>query len=224
MAGHSDIAELILHLVKNGITKKTYKMRAFILERIFNKTEHLCGILKLNVETEMGNLIPQLDINACVAQETVCIKCGLMKTHYKKTLEVEVEFAEDLQQRILDSIHFKKYGTCEKCQGKGVQHSVKNRISLTHLLIEPLNLNKRIFSLDNALDDLPKKLTVCNEVYVLRGVIGYVGPNVGVGHFRAYCLRHNNRWEVYDDTQSKSACCSSKSVVNSQILFYSFPY
>lgn len=98
------------------------------------------------------------------------------------------------------------------------------RIGLTHLLIEPISLTRKVFNLESALDDLPKNLTVRDEEYVLRGLVGFTGPSTGVGHFTAYCLRPNDSWELYDDTKSKSMPCSARRSVNCQLLFYTSPF
>lgn len=213
------IAEIVHDLAKHGVTKKTYRLRAEILTAIFDTHVNPCGIISLSVETEVGNLLPRLDFHYCAMKRIECTECSYQKVQFLYSVEICVDGDFNLSE-LQDATKFTPFRDCSQnnCNGKLQK---KTDFSLTHMFIEPLNMEAKTFELYSSLDRIPKSINIDGNTYILRGVIGYVGPNTGTGHFICYCFRHNNKWEEFDDRNTRSQPCSSKKVVRMQMFLYS---
>lgn len=216
-----EVAALILGLVKSGVTKQIYRQRAEILQKIFPMEQQPCEIYRINVECVVSNLLSKLDLNKCFLEELYCNICTFKITHFKQCIEVEISNALDLNNAILNNLS--KGISNRECKTGNCTGNLyfKTNVALTHFFVEPLNIEKQICELECTLNDLPKIIKFNDITYVLRGVVGYVGPNLSLGHFIAYCYRHNNLWSEYDDRNNKENPCSSQKVVRAQLIFYS---
>lgn len=173
------------------------------------------------MESEIGNLLPKLDFVHCAMAHIRCSNCSFEKYIYKSYIEVEVSDAASLEQgirKLLLSQPYKRKCEILKCNGSLNQTICPN---LAFIFIEPLNTTTKYFEMNGSLDSIPKKLFVNDAHYILRGAIGYVGPDTGLGHFICYNFRHNNLWQEYDDRSLKGQPCSSKKHVRIQLLLYS---
>jgi len=54
--------------------------------------------------------------------------------------------------------------------------------------------------------------------YELRGICSLTGNISGVGHYKAYCRRLNNNWEIYDDLAVKSIPVKSETIVQCEYI------
>lgn len=218
---YSETASVIYNIVKEGVTKKTYKMRALLLQKIFNTEEHPCGIINLQCETEISNLLPKLDCMPCIFNRIQCTCCSYSETKLDNFIEViitnEISIENAIKQK-LGRHQYKKKCVHLTCSGQVYKTT---EVGLTHLFVVPLNSTTKNFEVNSSLKDIPARIVIGNNIYILRGLIGYIGPQIGLGHFIAYCFRHNWKWEQYDDREAGSQPCSSKKMVRVQLLLYS---
>lgn len=215
----SKMAQLVYDIVKTNVNKGIYRQRAIILNDIFNHNESRCGIVHLNVETEIGNLLPKLDINPCLAEETRCENCSFCRgISFKFSLEIEMATSSELQSKISQKM---EQTSCSSLCYCGGIIKIYSTLSPTHFFIEPLDVTNKMFQLKSTLDSLPKVINISGTQYKLRGTIGYIGPTIGTGHFIAYAHRQNFSWEEYDDRGTKSKLCSPNKSLNCQLLLYS---
>jgi len=70
------------------------------------------------------------------------------------------------------------------------------------------------------LSDIPPILSVQNMNYELRGICSLTGNISGVDHYKAYCRRLNNNWEIYDDLAVKSIPVKSEIIVQFEYIYY----
>lgn len=211
------IAEIVNDLVRHGVTKKTYRLRAEILTEIFETQENPCGIISLSAETEVGNLLPKLDFHTCAIKTIECTECLYLDAQFLNSVEVCVSNGYFGFSDLQNETKFTSVGDCSQCNGTLQE---KTEFSLTHIFIEPLNLDAKTFELYTSLDNIPKTIIINETTYILRGVIGYVGSTKGVGHFICYCFRHNNKWEEFDDRNSKCQPSSGKKLIRVQLFLY----
>jgi len=73
-------------------------------------------------------------------------------------------------------------------------------------------------------DEIPKVLHIKGITYFIRGAVIYTSGNrtglrVKSGHYKAYCFRPNDRWEIYDDLQEKILPSKNKKN-NVELLLY----
>ena len=82
-----------------------------------------------------------------------------------------------------------------------------------HIFIEPygpitkIQTQNKSFDLSVVLNNIPKRLTVHEQLYNLRGIINFIPPvsrNLNeVRHYVTFCWREStNKWEKYDDLYS----------------------
>lgn len=126
---------------------------------------------------------------------------------------------EDL---VKNEFHFFDLQTSKNplCSGN---RAVSTVCSKTHLFIEVEQPNQQMCAHCHVqLGDIPKRLDVLDTAYYLRGVVGFqgVGATVStIGHYKAYCFRLNQKWEVYDDLKDKPYDVSAKEHVQRCHLF-----
>lgn len=70
------------------------------------------------------------------------------------------------------------------------------------------------------LSDIPQTLQIKNVNYELRGVCSLSGNISGIGHYKAYCKRNYNIWEMYDDLAVKSIPIKSNTFVQCEYIYY----
>lgn len=73
------------------------------------------------------------------------------------------------------------------------------------------------------LKDIPLNINIENSEFHLRGVVGFtlLGAENGPGHYIAYALRNDGKWEAYDDLYDKVELASMKHKVTPHIIIYS---
>lgn len=74
------------------------------------------------------------------------------------------------------------------------------------------------------LEDISKTIKIYNEVYFIRGAVGFCGQDqlglrVIAGHYKAFAYRSNDQWEVYDDLRD-GVSLATKNKVNIEMLLY----
>jgi len=70
------------------------------------------------------------------------------------------------------------------------------------------------------LSDIPPVLSIENVIYELRGICSFTGNISDVGHYKAYCRRLNNSWEIYDDLAVKPIPVKSETIVPCEYIYY----
>jgi len=70
------------------------------------------------------------------------------------------------------------------------------------------------------LSDIPPLLRIQNINYELRGICSLTGNVSSVGHYKAYCRRVSNSWEIYDDLAVKSIPIKCETTVQCEYLYY----
>lgn len=73
------------------------------------------------------------------------------------------------------------------------------------------------------LKEIPLNINIENNEFHLRGVVGFslLGEANTLGHYIAYALRNDGKWEAYDDLYDKVELVSSKHKVVPHIIMYS---
>lgn len=74
------------------------------------------------------------------------------------------------------------------------------------------------------LEDISKTIKIYNEVYFLRGAVGFFGQDrwglrVTTGHYKAFAYRSNDKWEVYDDLRN-GVSLATNNKINIEMLLY----
>lgn len=220
---HQSICEtssIVLNLVKEGVSKKTYRKRAILLSKIFVAEEHPNKIFRLNTECVLSSLLSKLDLNKCFIDELNCNSCKFSTISFKQSIEIEVQTVEQLESAILKKLSNRNLRRCSSIDCYGYLQNTIN-VSWTHFFVEPVDICNKTLELKCSLNEIPKLVEYNHIKYVLRGVVGYVGPDNSLGHFISYCYRHNNLWEEYDDRQSKPSPCSPLKNIRIQVILYS---
>lgn len=185
---------------------------------MFLKEDHPEGIQHLDIAPEIGTILPKISTFDSALYTLRCSHCSFLEERFCSFIEVDIDNVKNLEKQLMHSISKSLYkAKCFRggCSGSIFKHTV---ISTTHVFIEPLNNTAKTLEIIAKLDDIPKNIVVGNNKYILRGVVGYTGPDEAIGHFIVYCYRHNNRWEEYDDRNIKSKPCSTNLCLRIQIL------
>lgn len=138
---YSQTANLICDFVKHGITKKIYKLRADILFHIFNSID---GIMSLNVETEIGALLPKLNLSYCAMEEIQCSQCLFQEANFLHSLELVISNATSLGETIKSLVNCESLNRLCNRSGCTGNLTKETEISPTHLFIQPVNIDKNI--------------------------------------------------------------------------------
>lgn len=82
--------------------------------------------------------------------------------------------------------------------------------------------NLIFFELDLTLRlcEIPNELLICDKIFQLAAVVGFIPNFEGVGHYKTNCLRRNSQWECYDDMAAGAVPVKNDSIVNSHLLIY----
>lgn len=71
------------------------------------------------------------------------------------------------------------------------------------------------------LSDIPSIINIQNIFYELRGVCAFSGGDFSsIGHYKAFCKRNQNNWELFDDLELKSIPIKENTVVQCESIFY----
>lgn len=218
-----DVCHVVENLVKSGVTKKTYRLRAELLRKECTVyEEHPNKIVSIDVGDSIHNILKTLHL-PCALKVLNCKCCGYTYESTLITVEVEVSVAHkslNLENNLKNLVNERQLRRiCTSCNQN---LWLNTNLSFTHLFVEPLNEAQMNMELTIKLCDIPKYLNFNDTSYALRGIIGYTGPSDGqsLGHFTCMAYRHNQKWELYDDRMTKSCHCSPKREVRVQLILY----
>ncbi|CAH1113199.1 unnamed protein product [Psylliodes chrysocephalus] len=216
----SKIATIVCTLVEQGINKKIYRLRAELCYKVFPKNETPKNIVAIDVQIQISNLLNGiLDFYSGV-KSNYCPACKDVQNESITFIEIEITNIYNLEALINEQVAPNYFFRCHKGICKGY---LRRKLDLNPVcfFIEPINTATRMCEIQCKLEDIPKTISIGEIQYILRGCVAYTGPDLALGHFTAFANRHNNIWEVYDDTHHKSEKCSRHREVKIQTLFYS---
>lgn len=217
----NDLGSLIINLVKEGITKKTYRLRASFLDKQWQRQQHPQGIYAIDLGGNISDIIKKLNMPCCI-KVLKCTLCTYQEEHFDPFIEVSSEgnsianFENNINAVVQERPIRKKCSSC-LCTGQVMK---KIYVSATHVFLEPIDTSSKTLEIRCALDNIPKSIKIRNSVYNLRGAVAYEGPDCSLGHFIGYARRHNESWEQHDDRANKSTHCSPAKIVRIQLLLY----
>lgn len=193
-----DTCDIIIALVNEGVTRSTYRRRAVLLEKLFKANQLPEGVIHVDVECAIGTLIPRILFD-CASTTTTCSQCLYKSERCNQILEVEVQSPDSIEEQIKKTIWPRLFR--QKCVNPDCTGSLYKSTKLyeSHMVLEPVNVSARTLTLETSLDRLPKDINIEGQRYILRGLVGYTGPDTSIGHFIAFSLRCNDIWEEYND-------------------------
>lgn len=155
------LTQLVIALVKNGISKQIYNMRANILTNIFN-----CELTNQNVQVRNA---------ACCITDLINKINSLFKDFCKQNLIIFIDSSENLSKDSLAKQMLDALSQVNMTSDNPTPYLIYE----THALI---NIELILF---------PEVLLINGQIYHLRGAILYYGDTTAqtVGHFIAYCKR-----------------------------------
>lgn len=210
----NEFITFVLHMIKKGACSSTYKKRAECF-LTWPRTELAQGLTKINGEATISKVLDHFFNESIFSVEYVetCRNCSFISVTKKSYVPYSLN-TDDLEQHIRNTVPAEV--TCTQCQSDTMCNILNINSNL--LILEPFDdLNQRA-EYSCSLNSIKQKLCIFNKTYQLRGIVSHIGSNVG--HFRAYCVRHNKRFELYDDLQKKKTDVSSTTIVNIQVLIY----
>ena len=102
----------------------------------------------------------------------------------------------------------------------------------THIIIELVNsvisqsmAGNTSFNFIVKLHSIPQKLISQGTIYWLRGIVCFTPPQSphgikDIGHYKAICLRPDEKWELYDDLKDSKIDISNQRQFNCEMLVY----
>lgn len=75
---------------------------------------------------------------------------------------------------------------------------------------------------ESRLIDIPVNIKYLEKQYFLRGVVAFYSAqeDCDAGHYKAFCLRPDNNWEMYDDLLKSAMPIHSTKKIPIHILIY----
>lgn len=245
------IFELARAIIMKGVNMGTYSMRCKILSSVFTSSILPNGVKKIDVASTLPTMLERVWIeNPTLVETVVCsgVQCPNPKRDIA-SVSILVKFDHEISREKFEQSVARKLATrrCSFCPlsidpksdrrllrqpnlSKTCRGTVSRKIALSphHLLIEPTT--EEIVETDGqgdvivevvvALGDIPARLDVHGEQYFLRGAVSFTGK-ANPGHYVAYCRRHNDQWQCFDDLQLKGLPCSAQKKITCHLLFYS---
>lgn len=230
-----DFFELVSSASRDGINAQTYRKRVVILIKIMCNlrtwTEHPSGLRHFDCSYTIEFMICNIFANyySLVTIEK-CLNCFFTKKRYNVTISVKLPTENlDFLNDALSSMFLQSPKTCQSCKIGNIQ-LIKEYGK--QIFIEPFiphtagqNTNKT-FDISVMLHEIPKTITVQQNLYNLRGIIYFIPPASkklqAVGHFITYCWRDaTNKWEKYDDLSTSPRIVGPNTIAtNCQILVF----
>lgn len=209
--------------VNNGPTKQIYQQRASILDNIYGFQNNVLDC-KDNVTFLVSKILK--DLPSCYKIK-ICENCG-SSCELRTSIEVDQSSVSNLHNFIGDYFN-DRTSTCREC------HTIcKTQINPgLHVMLD------LEFALDSQfhrdiypdapdkinLSDLPTKIFIKGNNYILNGLIGYFPAHSEdeIGHYIAICRRVTNCWEIHDDRymELERIVRTEKYAVKATLVMYS---
>lgn len=218
----SNLSNLIMKIVASGVNAHVYKLRARILIESGHSVMLPHGITSINCENTLQNIIDTIfRASQICSQIEACQHCNTANTVNLKLISVCIDNVLELETKFLSLLAPTTITKICLCGYRKVERRIELKGNC--ILIEPLSIISNTCEVQINLEDVPKRIQVNDSEYVLRGVVGYQGcaTPTSVGHFVAYCYRHNGKWELYNDLLLKKQIVMPYSVVRAACFFYS---
>lgn len=227
----SRLLDLVQQVIK-AVGYKAYLIRCNILNDIFDEKVALpSGIIKLStacpIEALMRRLCLSEELQYSYEQTYSCNVCNKPRI-IRQTL-ISINLVRDVEYHSLET-SVKEYIDYSSrpvpCASPHCEEVVKGEITLNkaYIFVELLDSTGTNIT-RMKLADIPQSISVEDVVYFLGGVVAYSGNldqtrSDTLGHFKAFCCRLNEQWEIYDDLTKSKAECSKQQEVIPHLLFY----
>ncbi|CAG9763440.1 unnamed protein product [Ceutorhynchus assimilis] len=225
------LLELTKQMIKL-IGLKAYKLRAEILSMTFPNHNMLPnGMIHISTETTVENLIRKLansgELYYSYVEKIYCSKCSNIRIISMPIIPLVIEQNISISEGV-ESYFWKRFSssTCSRkdCGGTTDVSIEKNQVYIfVEITRSTTNSLPSIRLL--RLSDISKEIWIDDTLLTLGGVIAYVGPQqpiniTHIGHFKAYCHRIGEKWELYDSLANNKQDCSEVEMVYPHLLFY----
>lgn len=138
-------------------------------------------------------------------------------------VELMINNIKDIQLSLLEQINSKSTGKCRYRVGNSLCFSDTRNVTyfggMIFINFSVPKTNKTTISCN--LIDIPYRIQLNCVQYLLRGAIAYISIENAVGHFIAYCRRHNGKWESYNDLNVKKTPCAVTNILGLSSVLYS---
>lgn len=221
LADINKFAFFLCKIICSGVNTHTYKLRAEILLDSWPTTQLPENIIKINAEDTVVNVIKKLcGLEFSIGYTLIkCSGCSETTSSRISFLSVEINNPFNIATAVSETCR-EQYITkpCNKCKlNKQISETV---LDGNLLIIEPVNTLNVSLEIVSQVDSIEKRININNFEYLLRGVIGYEGSVCSLGHFIAYCLRHNGKWQTYNDLEKQIQYCPPSKIIRSQLFLY----
>lgn len=218
--------KLINQLARSSVSLKCYRMRAEILSQLFSAKEmptglwHIdCYVHAARITNEAWGRIHSSGQRTLICQNKICGKVlneGLPFISFN--CSSVAAFEENVSSAISEVTLERKCR--QRVNGRLCGNMLSQAINVdgTCFCLEPANPTSLKLEITTELRNFPSQLKLSDRVYHLRGVLGF--EEQGVGHFIAYCRRHDGLWEVYNDLNDKKIACLQNKTVTAILLLY----
>lgn len=230
-----DFFELVSSASRDGINAQTYRKRVVILSKIMctlrTWTEHPSGLRNFDCSCTIEFMIRNIFSNYfSLVTKRKCLNCSFTKIRKNVTISVKLPTENlDFLNDALSSMFLQDPEICQNCKISIIE--LVNEYG-KQIFIEPYvplttgqNTNKDL-DISIMLHEIPKSITIQQQLYNLRGMINFIPPASkklhAVGHYVTYCWRDaTNKWEKYDDLSTSPRIVRQTSIAtNCQILVY----
>lgn len=205
--------ELVSTASKDGINAQTYRKRVVILIKVMGtlKTwnEHPSGLRNFDCSCIMAFMIQNIFTNYfSLVTIKKCLNCSFTKRRENVTISVKLPTENlDFLNDALTSMFLDDPKSCQHCQIGNIElvkEYGKQIFIEPYVPLTPRQNTDKDLDICVVLSEIPKTLTVQQQLYNLRGIINFIPPTSkklqAMGHYITYCWRHaTNRWEKYDD-------------------------
>ncbi|CAG9820343.1 unnamed protein product [Phaedon cochleariae] len=213
------IFKLIQDVCRNGVTNKTYKMRANILRELHSIKPHpnISDLYLMDCETNVGTLSRGLLKNVPSFEEiSLCDKGCQPRIKYFPAFSISRRnlLCDDRENLINNCISLNHFSDCPNtnCDGR-----VKSNLVTGDIVVFDVDTFKMFRKIK--LESLPLSINIPDEDNVhlkLVGIVNYRGSakNDYMGHYTAISYRRADRcWVEYDDLIGSSRRLTANTLV-----------